>query len=438
MTTTKTTELSAKEATKRYAKHLENESYCHDYSKISVMALKSKGNQEVNPQFFVDCFPKWASTEGIKVAQSEYPEFIEKLPNELRKRLPQIFGSAMKPTIEKFFVNSAGVKLSNTFIPFTPDFVSIPPPILGEYFQRVCMNENDRKFVPMFLADIIQNPCIRPQSALVVTGAPGTGKSSLYRLVELALGHNHTYSKNSYTDAFKPFSEVFCNNLLAAFDDCDANDRNAYMKLKDGITRKSMSVEIKGQQNLVSRDVYCRIMIFSNLPEAGLVIEEGDRRLYCTERSDHLVNEAESKEFFTRFVKFLEHPDTPAILYHYFLSIDLTDFKRGEHVSTPTHKAMIENSTSVLYQSIKEYTDEKPIFVEGMLNDSLISSGVKFPNPDKVKAALSALGYERKRRVVEGCNPSKIYVLQPRSIQKARALTDKEALAIAKHISSDF
>jgi len=198
-----------------------------------------------------------------------------------------------------------------------------------------------------------------------------------------------------------------------------------------------MSVEIKGEQTRVHRDVYARIMIFSNLPTAGLTIEEGDRRLYVTQPNKHKVSVEESKEFFERFVEVLERPETPAQLYHYFLSVPLTDFKRGQHISTDAHKVMIEGSTSALNELIRDYVEDRQTFVEGMLHEHLRNNGIKFIDMDKVKAALGNCGYVKKRREVKG-SEKRIYLWQPSTGQKAQSLTDKELKDILKFTSLSF
>jgi len=316
-------ELSAKEVTKLYATWLESETYCHDFSGKFVTALKAKGDQELSSDYFKARFEKWSSTEGIRVAPNDYRNFMDYLPERLMTMLPQIFGSGMKPTEEKFFNTSAGITLSNTFIPFNPaiegDFAM--PEILEEYLsKRVFMNAQDRKHITELMADVIQNPLRRPQWAVVVTGDPGTGKSTLYTILKLALGGNHCDDPDEYTSAFKEFSEVLPNNLVLCFDDADNNSRGAYAKLKPAITCSSQSVAIKGQQKPVNRAVYTRIFVCSNKP-APLKIEAGDRRLYCAERSTHRISKEESDEFFEGFIDWLSEPTTPATLYQWLKSI---------------------------------------------------------------------------------------------------------------------
>jgi len=113
------------------------------------------------------------------------------------------------------------------------------------------------------------------------------------------------------------------------------------------------------------------------------------------------------------------------------LPIDLRDFKAGRTVSTDTHKAMIDTTSSVLHQRVGEYLENVSVFIEPMLIKHLNENGIAHVDLEKLKSALVDLGYERKRRVVEGCGKAQLPVWQP-CAKRARAITEEEAVAIYK------
>ncbi|MGO4332487.1 primase-helicase family protein [Cupriavidus sp. M-11] len=114
------------------------------------------------------------------------------------------------------------------------------------------MTDQDRKHVTQVMADIVQNPCRRPQHGLIVTGEQGTGKSTLFRIVRAALGGRHVYD-GTYGSALSSFSEVFVKNLLVVVDD-DVGRKDTYERLKSNITKTETSVEIKGVQEAAERN----------------------------------------------------------------------------------------------------------------------------------------------------------------------------------------
>ena len=408
-----------------YAAHLEEQSWCIDVSKHPIEAFHADSNQTKVIDDFMWDFPKWSSMSRIRVAEEAYTGFLHTLADRLVPRMHRVVGSAFKPVPEKFFERN-GAKFANTYVPFNPE---VPekfemPSILEQYLGRVFMSDQDRKYVTEWCADIIQNPSRRPMWSVVLTGAQGSGKSSIYRLVSAALGYRHTWEHNEYTPAFKQHSEVLPDNLLVSFDDAKPS-RDTYQKLKQAITRTSMWVELKFVQKIVLRDVYARIMICSNslCPMPG--IDQGDRRLYVVEPSQHRESPEETAAFFVGFNAWLQQSTTPAILYHWLKTIDLADFVHGSTIKTETHAKMVGLSTSVLETLLAEYVEDGPIFHNVTLLNYLSESGCRYPKADDIKMLMAALNYEHKRRKVEGCGERQHSLWQPIAV-RSRSLDPDE------------
>lgn len=431
--------LPAKDVIRRYAEHLKQQSWCIDVSSCPIKALHADSNYNAAVDYFKYEFPSWAYANKVRVDTDDYQKFLSTLVDRLIPKLPRVVGSSFRPIPDKFFENN-GATFANTYVPFRPDVPEVfeMPEILAEYLDRFFMNADDRKRVIQWLADIVQNPSRRPMWSVVITGAQGTGKSSLFRLASAALGNRHTWEHNEYTPAFKQFSEVLPDNLLVSFDDAPADDRSTYQKLKQAITRTSMSVELKGVQKPVERDVYTRIMICSNNPRP-LRIEEGDRRLYVCEPCQHKVSPEETAAFFVKFNDWLDHPDTPAALYHWLSTVDLSDFVPGSTIKTDTHAQMVGLSSSVLETHLKDYVQDSPIFHSNQLLQYLDEQGCRRPDDDLLKLKMAALHYEHKRRTIPGCGEKQHYLWQPIPTGKrARSLTTDESQAIQAVLSPSF
>lgn len=419
------TEITASEAARQYSKYLESKSYCIDESAWPLKALHINSNTDSSIDSFRYDFPAFAKSKGIRV-EGSYSNFLQSLTDRLAYLLPRVKATSFRPEPKKIFINQYGLKCANTYAPFHPVVpeVFVMPAILEDYLSRVFMNDQDRKYVTQWLADIVQNPTRRVQWAVVLTGEQGSGKSSIFRLLSAALGGRHIWDHNQYAPAFEKFSEVLPDNLLVSFDDAPAA-RDTYQKLKQNITRATMPVQLKGIQKQVSRDVYARILICSNSPRP-LVIEQGDRRLYVAEPSQHKESEEETAEFFVGFNELLEQPDTPAIIYHWLKSIDLSDFVHGSTIKTETHEKMVGLSSSVLETLLAEYVAELPIFHDKNLQEYLTDNGCKNANADLIKMKMASLNYEQKRRTIAGCGDKQQNLWSP-ICKRARALTRQEA-----------
>jgi hypothetical protein len=446
MTAASNETLTPKDAAARYTDYLISQSYCVDESAFPPKALHIKSNADSLIDSFRYDFPSWAKKNKVKVDTDSYAAFLNNLTDRLIYLLPRVKGTSFKPVSETIFINSSGLKCANTFVPYAPSAPEqfVMPEELEEYLSRVFMNEQDRKYVIEWIADIIQNPTRRPQWGVCLTGQQGTGKSSIIRMVSAALGYRHTWEHNDYTPAFQRFSEILPDHLLVAFDDAVAG-KNTYQQLKQAITRRSMKVEVKGQQKHVEREVYARVLICSNSMRP-LRIEEGDRRLYCAEYSVHKIDPEETAKFFVRFNSWMEEPETAAIIYRWLKQIDLSGFNSGSTLQTETHAAMVGLSKSALDSNLADFVEieegQPPrVFSKSALLAYLAEQGFKYPDQDSIKLKMANLGYELSRRVVKGCNDGKkldLWQPIPKNGGRAPSLTPEQEECIREAFTTTF
>lgn len=140
----------------------------------------------------------------------------------------------------------------------------------------------------------------------------------------------------------------------------------------------------------------------------------------------------DSQEFGARLNKWLEGADTPAILYHWFMSIDLCDFRVGGCEKTETLLLMEGASTPALERYIAAFLEERaegtqqPIFHERELADFLNESSLPRPHPDEIARKLTEQGYEHARRRNPFDTSKKVALWQPAGMRRARDLTEAE------------
>jgi energy-coupling factor transporter ATP-binding protein EcfA2 len=292
----------------------------------------------------------------------------------------------------------------------------------------------EQKTVVEFAADIVQNPELRPQWALILTGDQGSGKSSLVSLIRTALDERYVWSGNSYTPVFEKFSEVLPDNLVVCFDDAPSS-QDTYEKLKRAITCAEVEVEIKGQQNRVEREVYARIIICSNNPRP-LRLERGDRRFYCPAPCKHRTDVDETAQFFEQFLIWKEQ--NREMIYHWLASVDLRNFVRGSCKKTTTHASMVDMSASVLDDAVESFIQDKKgmAFHPKELYAHLRGQGIPTNAVDLIKSSVAKAGYETRRRNIQGVKGHiNIFVLAGN--KRSPSLTDEEIESIcdAHHYS---
>lgn len=429
--------ISTEEAVKNFARWLEAKTWSIDYSSTGVVsAFQASSNRTHNIEIIKKKFIEWAFLMNVRVSEDEYADFLKNLVSQVTHRLPDIVGSSFRP-VPDAIINVHGANLANTYVPFKPEVPDVfeMPEILNEYLERVLRNERDRKYVTQFCADIIQNPLRRPQWGIMLTGEQGTGKSTIFELVRAALGGHHVADLNDYEPALARFSEIFPDNLLVVFDDATASAKT-YQSLKAAMTRKTQNVELKNIQRRVQREVFARVMVCSNSPRP-LILEPNDRRFYVADWIPHQENTKDTASFFVEFNKWLEEPSTPATLYHWLSTVDLSDFVHGSTIQTENHANMVDLSSSVLDSLLAEYVAQSPIFHENSLFAYLAENKITHPNPDRIKMAMATLKYVKKRRKVDGCSEKQLPLWQPVA-NRSRPLLPHEIDSIRRAVTLDF
>ena len=440
--------LPAKAVLKLYAAHLESESWCIDSAGTTVMALHASSGYPANIDHFRNIFPSWSRQAKIRVEQEQYDGFLNTLRFQLPTRLHSILGSTMRPTPSPFIpVN--GAMFCNTYVPFKPPR---PPdctaPLAEELLKRLFPDKAERKHCKQFIAHIIKKPLERPQHGLLITGTGGTCKSSLMRLVRSALGGRHWYSRNDYEQATKTFSEVLPNNLLVVFDDAPADKGTIYEKLKDAMTRDTQTVELKGGQKTVNREVYARVVVISNLRRPLRLVD--DRRFFPPAYCEHQESKEDSEAFGVRLSAWLLEPGTAAILYYWLMDTDLEGFTVSGCPRTETLAQMEGASTPALERHINTFIEErtegdvKPIFHERDIASYLSRMGLERLSTDEIAHKLIAQGYVHKERrhpndtkkdgVIEKVKHIYLWQIALGKGQRTRDLTGPEKIEVVSWI----
>lgn len=131
-------------------------------------------------------------------------------------------------------------------------------------YENIC-ESNDEFFnwAMTWLAHIFQKPAAKPGSTLVITGAKGTGKSTLFDYVNQLLGRcGITVSQRK--QIVGQFNGHLATTLLMVCEEAFwAADPQAEGVLKDMITNKSVLIEKKGYDPIQSQN-YTRLALISN------------------------------------------------------------------------------------------------------------------------------------------------------------------------------
>jgi putative DNA primase/helicase len=193
-------------------------------------------------------------------------------------------------------------------------------PILYHITEVLC--DGDKKaadFVIGWLAHLFQKPDEKPSVAILLKSIEGTGKGTLYSVLQKIIGHMALQVNGGYQLTGR-FNSVVANRLLIFADEVDLTDVRSADKLKGLISEPRVSMEKKGLDPIQLPN-YGRFIFASNHDH---VIKAGprERRFLVLESS---AKYAQDSEYFSQLYKWIEN-NGPANLLGYLLAYDLSDF----------------------------------------------------------------------------------------------------------------
>jgi hypothetical protein len=198
----------------------------------------------------------------------------------------------------------------------------------------------EREWFEKWCAYPIQYPGTKLFTAAVIWGRyQGTGKTLIAYTLRNIYGKNFVEIKsNNLVGSFNSWAE---NRQLVYGDEITGSDsRIDADRLKGMITNEELMINAKFLPEYVIPD--CINYYFtSNHPDA-FFIEDSDRRFFVHE----LVGPPMAREFYTKYDAWMKGPG-PAALYHYLLSLDLSDFDpRAPAMITKSKASMIVDAKS--------------------------------------------------------------------------------------------
>lgn len=189
-------------------------------------------------------------------------------------------------------------------------------------------------WVRQWLACPIQRPGTKLYTALLVWGrGQGTGKTLLGELMEGIYGRN--YGTVTHDQLSGQFTEWATNKQFIVGDEISIGDKRGLAnKLKDMITRRSLTINIKNRKTYPVRD--CINYYFTSNSESAMYIENADRRQFI----QHVDRQTLSRQEYVDIRKWWDGGGA-ARMFHYFQNeVSLEGFEPTAHA--PVTNAKLE------------------------------------------------------------------------------------------------
>ena len=189
---------------------------------------------------------------------------------------------------------------------------------------KLLANDNDEvyDYLIKYFSHLVQKPGILPETALVIMGKQGTGKSMFFeQFGKKILGERYTL-QTSNTEAILGRFNLNKNKLLVVMEETEGKDTFLNSNdIKTKITQERLIFESKGKDMIKVRNSGRYIFISNNKTPAK--IEVSDRRFLVTKCSNRHIKDR------TFFGKVLEEWNDDVVVrsfYDYLQNVDLTNW----------------------------------------------------------------------------------------------------------------
>lgn len=291
-----------------YVQH--TEPFHQSYSHISTKYLKGEDDKAC----IIECpFTKvWIYDKNIRVYDKAdfYPNRSECPPN-VYNLFKGFIAETYEPINDKDKINE------------------LIKPIIH---QLEIIAQENYEFLIIYYAFIIQNPQLKTNINIVISGPDGSGKSypnDYFR--KYILGDDISSQTDDTDNLFSRFSNIFVKKLFVQIDEISIEDftKKKLEKLKNITTSKTIKYEKKGFDEIIINNYVNTVMTTNN--EFTIPISQTDRRNVFFKCDDRYVGDY---EYWTKFSNHIETKEVARAWYEYLLNYDLSSVLKGFKVES--------------------------------------------------------------------------------------------------------
>jgi hypothetical protein len=256
---------------------------------ITIIDLKvgARGNYVMNKEAFMFTL----SGQYITTPKGRVPVATVFINSNQRTIVDRV---GIHPAQGKVYADKEGRKIANIWSGW-----GVPPcdrevreqevEIFLDYLGEVVAKHDKglKKWILMWIADIFQNPAVKPGTALVLVGAQGAGKTFLFEnLLRPIIGEAHFAKAGTTERLTSKFNSHMGGKLFIQGEEVmNSNRKTDAEALKDAITSSKRTIEMKGRDSFEMED-NARYGFTSNHVDNALHITAEDRRFTIAHVND--------------------------------------------------------------------------------------------------------------------------------------------------------
>ena len=218
----------------------------------------------------------------------------------------------------------------NTFKGFAGELatkhdVNINDSLIMKHIKEVICNNNDEVFIYFinFLANLLQHPQNKANTALIIKSVQGAGKDTIFNWFgHKILGSDYYFNDDSAELLFGRFNSCIENKILCILNEASGKDTfTINEKIKNAITRNINTIEKKGMTPYENNNNIGYVFLTNN--DQPVKVPHDDRRFTGFECSS---NNANDKEYFSNLYAEINNGLYDRAFYEFFINIDLSKF----------------------------------------------------------------------------------------------------------------
>jgi hypothetical protein len=268
----------------------------------------------------------WFSLDTIndKLTKSAWEAFTE----SQAVRFPRADATCFRPELPpNSLVTEEGRTFVNVYVPVETPRVEGDPTLFILHLHKLLPSEKDRNYLMGYLAACVQMPGVKFRWCPFVQGVPGNGKTTLWEIVERAIGRRYSHSPSA-NDIANKFNDWLEYKLFIYVNDIYTADRMEVMEiLKPMITDRRIEVQPKGGAKYMA-DNRGNFVLNSNFKN-GVPKTANDRRIApfftAQQEESDLIRDGMNDAYFQRLNNWLENENGYAVCAHYLANYKIAD-----------------------------------------------------------------------------------------------------------------
>jgi hypothetical protein len=293
----------------------------------------------------------WKNPEILNFADAKmkiYKPYLERLRNSVNDEL---YTLEMRPDKQQgeFIENG---KCWNTFLGWEIKPDKREWKHIHDFLYRIICNNDDTnyQYLLKWCSKIISHPETKSGIAIALTGNAGTGKGTLFHILQSIIGEMYCKTTSTIQDIRKEFNGYLHNRILVFFDEIGLEKEDSE-KIKDWISEPRISIENKGKDSYYEKN-FSNFMLATNNTKFLPVESIDERRWFVLETSNEEIgNESKKNYWYPLYRIHIPNEIEGFVNYLYELNVDSLD----EPPLTEAKKEQIELHESAVIKWWKEY-----------------------------------------------------------------------------------